>query len=358
MTRVLPRQPASPPSHGLRVERGRGRSSRPGPQVGLEGLANRGGGSSRCVAIGVSPPREGHRHDATILDQRLSVDAQQGGGFEQWHFSTRARAAPGFQARVVVRDDSRAAWASPCASRCGARKRFQHAILPTGSRRASEPRPGPDGPAGVSAEGRALLPVSGLRSRDASRWTAVEASYEPVPGWATGARGGERRLVPMAPPVRTLGAARGNGRGHYEMVLRIRTRSAAAGEGGAARDRAQLRGKLDGFEEPLAFGRQVSALQRPRTIHEINTSNGAAFKNLWPSGDAGSRRISDDSIGRPGGLLNRPDYLCLTARNTMPPLSSENVRRSAIWSSGSDEASANMSLAFLKFRCQSMNASM
>ncbi|HVQ32281.1 MAG TPA: hypothetical protein VMV21_21970, partial [Vicinamibacteria bacterium] len=42
------------------------------------------------------------------LDQRLSVDAQPSGGFEQWHFSSRElELPPGVaQARVVVRDDS------------------------------------------------------------------------------------------------------------------------------------------------------------------------------------------------------------------------------------------------------------
>jgi hypothetical protein len=67
-------------------------------------------------------------------------------------------------------------------------------------------------------------------------------------------------------------------------------------------------------------------------------------------------RVTAAALDPDGDRLG--DYEWRTARNTMPPLSSENVRRSAIWSSGSDEARENMSLAFLKFRCQSMNASM
>ena len=91
--------------------RGRGdpRGSLLALEVGLEGLANVGGDDHHVASLSLSiAATERDTGKTQRLDQRLSVDAGPGGGFEQWHFSSRElELPPGVaQARVVVRDES------------------------------------------------------------------------------------------------------------------------------------------------------------------------------------------------------------------------------------------------------------
>ena len=177
----------------------------------------------------------------------------------------------------------------------------------------------------------------------------IEASYElRRRDGATVRKGTASVIAPGADGtlVRMLGVPlEGMDEGDYDMVLRIQDKVS-----GETRERV----------EPLRLSAKAGASGRfMRPTGRPNESSDVVVRRLHvPSeGQRFLEAVRADRFPRISSGLDQI-YLWRTARNTMPPLSSENVRRSAIWSSGSDEASENMSLAFLKFRCQSMNASM